>query len=163
MRMKMGTSIDHIRSEWQLVSVRVLSAKLSLYHLIPVYLTHLPHQIIQKSSDFPERRRFCVVCCHFRNLEKNIQRCLWSRSLVWALRCQKLSALAVTHWLLLRRVTQLLALLEMWLLFPLRATASGSFDCGKPQVEPKKCPGRVVGGCVANPHSWPWQISLRTR
>uniref|UniRef100_A0A452U5Q3 Plasminogen n=1 Tax=Ursus maritimus TaxID=29073 RepID=A0A452U5Q3_URSMA len=41
--------------------------------------------------------------------------------------------------------------------------ASGSFDCGKPQVEPKKCPGRVVGGCVANPHSWPWQISLRTR
>ncbi|KAM8962901.1 plasminogen isoform 1-T1 [Lycaon pictus] len=40
---------------------------------------------------------------------------------------------------------------------------STSFDCGKPQVEPKKCPGRVVGGCVANPHSWPWQISLRTR
>uniref|UniRef100_A0A671EBK8 Plasminogen n=1 Tax=Rhinolophus ferrumequinum TaxID=59479 RepID=A0A671EBK8_RHIFE len=38
-----------------------------------------------------------------------------------------------------------------------------SFDCGKPKVEPKKCPGRVVGGCVANPHSWPWQISLRTR
>ncbi|XP_048210357.1 plasminogen [Perognathus longimembris pacificus] len=36
-------------------------------------------------------------------------------------------------------------------------------DCGKPRVEPKKCPGRVVGGCVANPHSWPWQISLRTR
>ncbi|XP_006868535.1 PREDICTED: plasminogen-like isoform X2 [Chrysochloris asiatica] len=41
--------------------------------------------------------------------------------------------------------------------------ASSSFDCGKPKVEPKKCPGRVVGGCVANPHSWPWQISLRTR
>ncbi|XP_058591815.1 plasminogen [Neofelis nebulosa] len=40
---------------------------------------------------------------------------------------------------------------------------SASFDCGKPQVEPKKCPGRVVGGCVANPHSWPWQVSLRTR
>ncbi|XP_023379214.1 plasminogen [Pteropus vampyrus] len=40
---------------------------------------------------------------------------------------------------------------------------SSSFDCGKPKVEPKKCPGRVVGGCVANPHSWPWQISLRTR
>lgn len=38
-----------------------------------------------------------------------------------------------------------------------------SFDCGKPKVEPKKCPGRIVGGCVANPHSWPWQISLRTR
>nr|KAF6341840.1 hypothetical protein mMyoMyo1_015364 [Myotis myotis] len=41
--------------------------------------------------------------------------------------------------------------------------ASSSFDCGKPKVEPKKCPGRVVGGCVANPHSWPWQVSLRTR
>ncbi|XP_012880042.1 PREDICTED: plasminogen [Dipodomys ordii] len=40
---------------------------------------------------------------------------------------------------------------------------STSFDCGKPQVEPKKCPGRVVGGCVAHPHSWPWQVSLRTR
>ncbi|XP_051020199.1 plasminogen [Acomys russatus] len=41
--------------------------------------------------------------------------------------------------------------------------SSASFECGKPRVEPKKCPGRVVGGCVANPHSWPWQISLRTR
>jgi hypothetical protein len=41
--------------------------------------------------------------------------------------------------------------------------SASSFECGKPQVEPKKCPGRVVGGCVANPHSWPWQISLRTR
>ncbi|XP_004674018.1 PREDICTED: plasminogen [Condylura cristata] len=41
--------------------------------------------------------------------------------------------------------------------------ASSAFDCGKPKVEPKKCPGRVVGGCVANPHSWPWQVSLRTR
>uniref|UniRef100_A0A8C5LGD4 Plasminogen n=1 Tax=Jaculus jaculus TaxID=51337 RepID=A0A8C5LGD4_JACJA len=46
---------------------------------------------------------------------------------------------------------------------PLCESPSTSFDCGKPQVEPKKCPGRVVGGCVANPHSWPWQISLRTR
>ncbi|XP_007457640.1 PREDICTED: plasminogen-like isoform X5 [Lipotes vexillifer] len=41
--------------------------------------------------------------------------------------------------------------------------ASSSFDCGKPQIEPKKCPGRVVGGCVAAPHSWPWQVSLRKR
>nr|XP_048276730.1 plasminogen isoform X1 [Myodes glareolus] len=37
------------------------------------------------------------------------------------------------------------------------------YECGKPQVEPKKCSGRIVGGCVAYPHSWPWQISLRTR
>uniref|UniRef100_G3STW2 Plasminogen n=1 Tax=Loxodonta africana TaxID=9785 RepID=G3STW2_LOXAF len=36
-------------------------------------------------------------------------------------------------------------------------------DCGKPKVEPRKCSGRVVGGCVANPHSWPWQSSLRTK
>ncbi|XP_063461125.1 apolipoprotein(a)-like [Pan paniscus] len=41
--------------------------------------------------------------------------------------------------------------------------ASSSFDCGKSQVEPKKCPGSIVGGCVAHPHSWPWQVSLRTR
>ncbi|XP_054451490.1 plasminogen [Pteronotus mesoamericanus] len=40
---------------------------------------------------------------------------------------------------------------------------STSFECGKPKVEPKKCTGRIVGGCVANPHSWPWQVSLRTR
>ncbi|XP_051711119.2 plasminogen [Oryctolagus cuniculus] len=44
-----------------------------------------------------------------------------------------------------------------------QCASSSSYDCGKPKVEPKKCPGRVVGGCVANPHSWPWQISLRTR
>ncbi|KAM7340921.1 hypothetical protein ACRRTK_001536 [Alexandromys fortis] len=36
------------------------------------------------------------------------------------------------------------------------------YECGKPRVEPKKCSGRIVGGCVAYPHSWPWQISLRT-
>uniref|UniRef100_A0A8D0XBY2 Plasminogen n=1 Tax=Sus scrofa TaxID=9823 RepID=A0A8D0XBY2_PIG len=40
---------------------------------------------------------------------------------------------------------------------------TSSFDCGKPKMEPKKCPARVVGGCVSIPHSWPWQISLRRR
>ncbi|XP_043923831.1 plasminogen [Protopterus annectens] len=35
-------------------------------------------------------------------------------------------------------------------------------ECGKPQVQPKKCFGRIVGGCVSKPYSWPWQISLRT-
>uniref|UniRef100_A0A6I8NWX0 Plasminogen n=1 Tax=Ornithorhynchus anatinus TaxID=9258 RepID=A0A6I8NWX0_ORNAN len=38
-----------------------------------------------------------------------------------------------------------------------------TYECGKPKVEPKKCGGRIVGGCVAHPHSWPWQISLRRR
>ncbi|XP_072493804.1 plasminogen isoform X2 [Notamacropus eugenii] len=44
-----------------------------------------------------------------------------------------------------------------------QCVSPSSFDCGKPRVEPQKCPGRIVGGCYAQPHSWPWQISLRTR
>ncbi|XP_056620636.1 plasminogen-like [Triplophysa dalaica] len=38
----------------------------------------------------------------------------------------------------------------------------GSLKCGQPATEPKLCfwP-QVVGGCVSEPHSWPWQISLR--
>ncbi|KAG7219108.1 hypothetical protein INR49_019316 [Caranx melampygus] len=35
-------------------------------------------------------------------------------------------------------------------------------DCGTPVNKPKRCFGRIVGGCVSKPHSWPWQISLRT-
>ncbi|KAM3851556.1 plasminogen [Vipera latastei] len=35
--------------------------------------------------------------------------------------------------------------------------------CGKAKYPPLLCFGRVVGGCVSNPHSWPWQISLRVR
>ncbi|XP_072359756.1 plasminogen [Scyliorhinus torazame] len=35
-------------------------------------------------------------------------------------------------------------------------------ECGRSTVEPKKCFGRIVGGCVSKPYSWPWQISLRT-
>ncbi|XP_076128071.1 plasminogen-like [Alosa pseudoharengus] len=34
--------------------------------------------------------------------------------------------------------------------------------CGQPRVKPMRCFGRIVGGCVSKPHSWPWQISLRT-
>uniref|UniRef100_A0A3B4F895 Plasminogen n=1 Tax=Pundamilia nyererei TaxID=303518 RepID=A0A3B4F895_9CICH len=34
--------------------------------------------------------------------------------------------------------------------------------CGTPVIKPKRCFSRLVGGCVSNPHSWPWQISLRT-
>ncbi|XP_017577202.1 plasminogen [Pygocentrus nattereri] len=34
--------------------------------------------------------------------------------------------------------------------------------CGQPAVKPRRCFGRIVGGCVSKPHSWPWQISLRT-
>ncbi|KAM7368395.1 hypothetical protein PAMP_014617 [Pampus punctatissimus] len=35
--------------------------------------------------------------------------------------------------------------------------------CGSPLIKPKRCFGRIVGGCVAKPYSWPWQISLRTK
>ncbi|ROL52489.1 Plasminogen [Anabarilius grahami] len=38
-----------------------------------------------------------------------------------------------------------------------------SLKCGQPSVKPKRCFGRIVGGCISKPHSWPWQISLRTR
>ncbi|XP_078023202.1 apolipoprotein(a)-like isoform X7 [Epinephelus lanceolatus] len=34
--------------------------------------------------------------------------------------------------------------------------------CGTPVTKPKHCFGRIVGGCVSKPHSWPWQISLQT-
>ncbi|CAD5120578.1 DgyrCDS9143 [Dimorphilus gyrociliatus] len=33
--------------------------------------------------------------------------------------------------------------------------------CGSPKILPKF--GRIVGGIEANPHSWPWQISLRAQ
>ncbi|XP_071762954.1 plasminogen [Centroberyx gerrardi] len=33
--------------------------------------------------------------------------------------------------------------------------------CGTPVTKPKRCFGRIVGGCVSKAHSWPWQISLR--
>ncbi|XP_019383042.1 PREDICTED: plasminogen isoform X2 [Gavialis gangeticus] len=36
------------------------------------------------------------------------------------------------------------------------------YECGKAKMKPKLCPQRIVGGCVSHPHSWPWQISLRT-
>ncbi|TNN42854.1 Plasminogen [Liparis tanakae] len=34
--------------------------------------------------------------------------------------------------------------------------------CGTPVIKPRRCIGRIVGGCVSRPYSWPWQISLRT-
>ncbi|CAM2111572.1 unnamed protein product [Caretta caretta] len=40
--------------------------------------------------------------------------------------------------------------------------APPEYECGKAKTAPKLCPTRIVGGCVSNPHSWPWQISLRT-
>ncbi|NWX83249.1 PLMN protein, partial [Nothoprocta pentlandii] len=35
-------------------------------------------------------------------------------------------------------------------------------ECGKPKRKPRRCQ-RAVNGCASVPHSWPWQISLRTR
>uniref|UniRef100_A0A669CM05 Plasminogen n=1 Tax=Oreochromis niloticus TaxID=8128 RepID=A0A669CM05_ORENI len=40
--------------------------------------------------------------------------------------------------------------------------SDSGLECGTPVVKPKRCFGRIVGGCVSKPHSWPWQISLRT-
>ncbi|XP_066553558.1 plasminogen [Amia ocellicauda] len=37
-----------------------------------------------------------------------------------------------------------------------------TMQCGKPVIKPKRCFGRIVGGCTSKPYSWPWQISLRT-
>ncbi|KAM4787455.1 plasminogen-like isoform 3-T3 [Cyanocitta cristata] len=36
------------------------------------------------------------------------------------------------------------------------------YECGKSKFRPKLCAQRIVAGCISNPHSWPWQISLRT-
>ncbi|XP_059698003.1 plasminogen-like isoform X10 [Haemorhous mexicanus] len=36
------------------------------------------------------------------------------------------------------------------------------YECGKSKFRPKLCAQRIVAGCVSHPHSWPWQISLRT-
>ncbi|XP_058470240.1 plasminogen [Solea solea] len=41
-------------------------------------------------------------------------------------------------------------------------TDCAGLSCGMPVTKPKRCFGRIVGGCVSKPHSWPWQISLRT-
>uniref|UniRef100_A0A8C0ATJ1 Plasminogen n=1 Tax=Buteo japonicus TaxID=224669 RepID=A0A8C0ATJ1_9AVES len=37
------------------------------------------------------------------------------------------------------------------------------YECGKSKFRPKLCAQRIVAGCISHPHSWPWQISLRTR
>ncbi|KAM6207732.1 plasminogen-like [Sarcoramphus papa] len=36
------------------------------------------------------------------------------------------------------------------------------YECGKSKFRPKLCAQRIVAGCISHPHSWPWQISLRT-
>ncbi|XP_053919998.1 plasminogen isoform X2 [Cuculus canorus] len=36
------------------------------------------------------------------------------------------------------------------------------YECGKSKFKPKLCAQRIVAGCISHPHSWPWQISLRT-
>lgn len=43
------------------------------------------------------------------------------------------------------------------------SVAPAQYECGKAKFRPKLCAQRIVAGCISNPHSWPWQISLRTR
>ncbi|XP_075910675.1 plasminogen isoform X2 [Petromyzon marinus] len=35
--------------------------------------------------------------------------------------------------------------------------------CGVQVEKPKVCMGRIVGGCPAKPHSWPWQVAIRKK
>ncbi|KAM3930890.1 plasminogen-like [Leptodactylus fuscus] len=39
---------------------------------------------------------------------------------------------------------------------------SNETECGKPKKRQNTCIWKISGPCEANPHSWPWQISLRT-
>ncbi|KAG8583052.1 hypothetical protein GDO81_008263 [Engystomops pustulosus] len=50
----------------------------------------------------------------------------------------------------------------IWDYCDIPACVSTDIECGKPKRKQRNCPGRIVGGCEANQHSWPWQISLRT-
>ncbi|OXB57264.1 hypothetical protein ASZ78_007524 [Callipepla squamata] len=43
------------------------------------------------------------------------------------------------------------------------SVAPAQYECGKAKFRPKLCAQRIVAGCISHPHSWPWQISLRTR
>lgn len=58
---------------------------------------------------------------------------------------------------------EMLIIPSLCFLSPFHSSATPEYECGKAKYTPILCFGRVVGGCVSNPHSWPWQISLRTR
>ncbi|XP_054826131.1 plasminogen isoform X2 [Eublepharis macularius] len=53
--------------------------------------------------------------------------------------------------------------LKTWEYCDIPNCPSPEYECGKAKFDPHRCFGRIVGGCVSKPHSWPWQISLRTR
>ena len=35
--------------------------------------------------------------------------------------------------------------------------------CGSPTIKPVPCEEKIVGGCIAKPYSWPWQVALYAR
>jgi len=44
-----------------------------------------------------------------------------------------------------------------------RSSVQAAVTCGQPTIKPKPCATRIVGGCVAEPYSWPWQVVLDSK
>ncbi|ETN83283.1 hypothetical protein NECAME_17524, partial [Necator americanus] len=55
-------------------------------------------------------------------------------------------------------VRLLFIMITVLILTVLAATVT-SHKCGKPPIPPRDI-GKIVGGTIARPYSWPWQIEL---